>query len=376
MLRILTPVLCLAVGCGHGNVTLELKNVPDGSTRSARSAVRVAPVDQTSAMTIDSLRVPIVDVGFSYADELFGSMNSAYLYGCGGSSQDCEVELVGPALQNLLGGNHTGDLEVGKMYSSVMIGTCGQGETGYTAKLKATATIDGTVYYTKTGASYLTTAAADYGPVEIAFQGCRNYTVLSRPITYDGAPVTVSLYIDLRDLVHVFGPGSSLYPAAARSRNCSVGAATPAGAPYICLESPNVGGTIATGAPTVERYRVSDATMTAGAPEVIGFVFDADGQPIGGYNRSYLEDVTNETFLLSQPSGFKKSHLETDGRLYFTDYSGDQAGSVADHVASQGNFTVAAFPRPSGAQSATITTIQTSAGQPATVNYAVTRLAN
>jgi hypothetical protein len=227
----------------------------------------------------------------------------------------------------------------------------------------------------------LTSTAADYSAVEITFNTCRNYTVFSQPITYDGSAVTLSLYIDLRSIAHVYGPSSALY-STAKNGSCSVASSgTPSGSPYICLDYPNVGGTTSTGTPTIERYKLTNAASSSTAPQIVGFYFDSSGNPIGGYNRSYVSGVTTENGLMTTPSGFKKAKLES-GSLYFSDYGGGSTDStlgmgttVTNKASTQGSFTVKNFPRPAvGASAQSITTIYSTDDVSSTVNYLVQRI--
>lgn len=379
---ILLPLCLLFTACGGSSGSkIELKNAT--SPNSTRDLTRYALTDQTSNITIDSLKIPMFDVGLSYADELYGSSESGILYDCSGTTAEaCEVELVGPALQNLLtGGENTGSLDSGKSYSSVMIATCPAGPTNYKAKLKAKATVAGTLYYTKTGSQYMTSTESEYGAVEITFNTCRNYTVLSPPIVYSGGVVTVSLYIDLRNIAHVFGTGSSLYGGTGNLQ-CSLSQGTvPSGSPYICLEYPNVGGTISTGTPTIERYKLANVGQSSMAPQLVGFFFDSDGQPIGGFNRAYITEVTSQTSTLTTPAAFKKTRFDGTN-LFWTDYSGGtpdtslgSGTNVTNQASTQGNFTVENFPRPAlGASAQSITSVKDTNGTASTVNYSVTRI--
>ena len=47
--------------------------------------------------------------------------------------------------------------------------------------------------------------------------------------------------------------------------------------------------------PTVERYLLTDASGSSKIPKLLAFFFDADGSPIGGYNRNYVGALTTES---------------------------------------------------------------------------------
>ncbi len=344
----------LAAGCGGGNVTIELKNAKSITVAELQAKLNpstLASTDQTSTVTIDSLKVPIFDVALGSANELFGSSDSGTIYQCSGSTAaDCEVELVGNALENLLtGGTNTGSLTSGSTYTSVMIATCGAGgATTYTAKVKAQATLAGATYYTKTGSATMTTTVADYSAVELTFSTCRNYSVLSNPIAYDGAAVTVNLYVDLRQIASAFGPGggSTLKSAAINRMSCTTSDAAAATTPFLCLNFPDVGGTVTSGTPEVRRYKVTEA---GAAPLLFGLFLASDGTPIGGYNRPYTDGTTTETAWPSFPSGFKKASL-SGTTLTISDYSGGAADTamgsgsmVTNYVDTNGDWT-ASFP--------------------------------
>lgn len=373
------------------NVTLALKNAGLITPALLNNYQITSATDQTSNVTIDSLKIPVGDVGLSAGDELYGSSNSAYIYLCSGSTAAaCEVELVGSSLTNLLGGaagTNGGSLESGKTYNSVMVSTCpdssSQNSNSYVARIKAHASIDGVTYYTQSASGYLTSQLSLYEYTSVTFHTCRNYTVLSQPLSSDGSALTFTLYIDLRDIAVAVGPSSSAYAGKNLASSCSLDSGTtPATNPYLCLNNPDVGGTVKSGDPTVERYLVKDTAQASSLPKIMSFFFDSDGNSIGGYVRTYVGAMTTESnSFTGGPSYFKKSNLEAS-KLYFTDYSGgtsDTGGNggtdVTNKASTQGDFTILDFPRPAlGVAPASLSSKQSSSGVDSPIACTVERL--
>lgn len=322
----------MAAGCG-GGVRVELKNIAAATT----SLQSLGASDQTSSVTIDSLRIPISDISLGTGDNLFGTDQMATLYSCAGTSDDCRVELVGAALSNLLtGGSNGGNLVNERVYTSVMVGTCGSeitavNGTTYTAKIKAKATLNGTTYYTKSGSTTLVTTEADYSEVDISFSSCRNYTVLSNSFTYTGQVPTLNLYIDLRNIAYV-----AMADAAVNSFGSHCTKSSPTGSEVVlCLNYPNVSGSINSTAPSLRRYKVTTTGETDKA-KVLGLYIDADGNPAGGYAYSYIATATQNGFP-TMPSGFKKASL-SGTTMTVSDYSG--GSTVTDQVSTNGTWNV------------------------------------
>lgn len=333
LLGILILGLAFFLGCGRGSdVTVELKNIVAPAASFSLTGDDRGAGDITSDVIIESLTIPILDVSLGTGDALSGS-ESEIVYECdGNTAAQCQVELVGTALENLLSGNNVHSVPQGT-YTSVMVGTCRE-EGGYTAHLKAKAQFQGQTWYTKTGSGYMTLNAAEFGPVDIFYSNqCRNYSILSTPIAVGGDSLTVNLFIDLRNSAYV--ANATALPNGSWGTPLS---GTPQGTdPFISLTYPNVSGSI-NSQPTLERYLVTDPVNTH-AGKILGLYFEPNSNvPLGGYDRYYFTNsYYGQTNIVG---GFKRAYLE-NGNLVVTDY---RDGNT-DTISGNGDKTIASFTR-------------------------------
>lgn len=348
---VLMGLVFLLVGCGSKTeVTTQLKLISQANT--LRMGARATGDVTSENITIDSLQIPILDVSLGTGDALSGGAGNANtLYQCPNSTEaECRVELVGTALTNLLTSNNVQDVAP-DTYTSVMVGTCADSDT-YTALVKAKVTgFQGNTWYTQTGSATLTQSQADYGPVEISFSGCRNYSVLANPITIGESPTTVNLFIDLRNLLVVAEKdGPDLFNAS----GCSTATEPANDDPYICMGYPNVAGTIGA-TPVLKRYRLDSGGSGA---RLIGIYFDSNGTPVGGFDRGFFNGAYFED---SDAFGsFKRAYL-ADGNLVVTDYKDGNT----DTITGLGDTTFLDFPDLSVGQSQSVA-VTDSDGNPAT----------
>jgi hypothetical protein len=274
-----TGLLAILTACGgSANVTPQLMRIASASR-----------LNVSSALTIESLKVPIRSIALT---ETVGT-SGVTVYECAAGTNDgCLVELAdATSLENLLTGAGATSIAAGT-YNGVQISTC-LDEGSYTAKIKASGKIDpsggGSTYYTQATSGALTTTLADYGTATVHFTGCsRNYPLPSPVTVTDGASVDVKLYFDMRDIAF-FGDAAAgeAYFAGGYSYEYP---AVPPGT-YVGVNYLDVAGTVDSGTPTIERYRITTST---GQRATIGLMFTSGGDYFGGFSRSYFDTATTQ----------------------------------------------------------------------------------
>jgi hypothetical protein len=253
----------------------------------------------SSLLNITSLRGPITQIDVRSP----GQVITAYL--CPGSrSDDCLVELNGPALQDLLS---TAAVTVFPgVYDTVSVIYCGIGETGYHSYLTGDVSIGGTQYFTRATGNLGTTGPAE--PVALDYAGCVQAYAISPPLVVTDTvsiPILLRLYFDIRDLGYASlgDPATNvLYGHSGCTPVVTLGVT-----PFVCAAYPSVSAVEGTVPPVVERYRVNGGAT-------IGLMFEAGTDRfVGGYFRRYaVEDQAwNPLFF---PDSFVESLiLNPDG---------------------------------------------------------------
>lgn len=321
-------------------VTTTLQNILDADRSLTRGFFSRGQFAANSDITIDSLQIPIFTVGLGVGDSLD---ETAIVYDCVGESEtDCRVELVGDALENLLTEGNVQSIDPAT-YTSMTLSTCSTSGS-YTAIIQASGKVNpnsSTIYYTQTGSDTLSTDVNDYGPVEVTYSGCSNSTILNEPVEVGEDPITLNLYIDLRDLAHIIDPTNDPID----TYTCTVGDDwNSATAPYVCMTYPNVSGSIGD-TPTLERYLIQEdfsGSFLARA-NVIGIYFDGDGNPVGGYGRLYFDGETYYERPDDRRYEFKRAYTE-NSMFYITNFTSTVGETNFDTVSENGDKTIVDFP--------------------------------
>lgn len=324
-----------------------------------RQLAQTAHLDTTQTLSMDvkvlSLKYPIASVGLNNADPEGGTTASGNLsigvYTCPESTvEGCLVELTGDALTNLLTNAQGATANVGT-YTAISISMCPEGVAAGDAyfKLTAEATISGVKYYSNKDLGLSTTGPAE----EISLPnggGCGSNNFLAEPlvVTSEGLevpedsevvaqddagaelePVTsgtikgnipIRLYFDLANAA--YASSGSTNPGDGKPSNNCYGSSGQT--PYICLNFPQVVGTVDSKDPTVTRMLLNDHTIW-------GFYQGAGETPFGIYQRVYY---TGNVYTGALPTnfigpGFKKP-IKVGDTLSFDSYNDGRYFKVTD----------------------------------------------
>jgi len=289
----------------HGSVAPQLLKLTT-TTGSARTlALRTTSVSGlalntlqvNSDIAIAALKAPIAEITL-YGTDSKGSVSSVVYTRANASIDDCMVDLANSAaLTNLLTSAPAASVRVGT-YDRVQVSNC-KTSSGYYAKIKASGTYmpdgSGATYYTRSDSGELTTDTNLWGETKVYFNGCSREYALPVPITVtDGGSVTVKLYFDISDIAFFGNPVSGEEAKAAYAGGYSfVYPAVPTG-PFVSVGYVDVAGTVDSGTPTIERYRVNvtDANgMTLKGS--VGLYYTSNNAYFGGYTRSYWDSESN-----------------------------------------------------------------------------------
>lgn len=290
----------------------------------------------TNDVTITSLKYPIGSIAMSDADRTAAttaSGNKSFkVYQCSGATpDDCLVELAqGSALANLLADAPNLAATEGD-FTQINISPCVSEGQSANFKLTATAIIDeggGPItYYTKPVVGLSTTGPAEEItiPSGITCGGLNSWLLNDLVIKSGGfatkdpetstesekistKTIPLQLYFDIANAATASG-GTSNVMAGKPGDGC-LGANSQD--PYICLNFPDVVGTVDETTPTVKRFLIQD---TGGTPKfqnmVFGMYFGADTTvPFGIYSRPFFNNEnrpTTETLIGSCFSPFVKN---------------------------------------------------------------------
>jgi len=303
---------------------------------------------KTTDVKILSLKYPIGSISLSgeppAGQTASASGNSSMLvYACPGANNDaCLVDLAGTALSNLLANAPTLDATAGT-YSQVNISPCfANGKSSdVRVKLKAQATIDGTEYFTNAEKGLSTTGPAE----EVTFSprsGCGSVKYLTKNIVIgsediksvtrpvdDKTPavekvtgtlkeeLNLSLYFDLANAVIAAGPSTNAQAAMETSDGdfCK-GQGTRVNA-YVCINFPEIVGTVDKGTPTLTRMLVNGNTIW-------GFYSNSDGVPFGAYQRGYLNGFYTQDPEFLVGSMFERFEVNADNSVSMKQYDDNQ----------------------------------------------------
>lgn len=344
--------LFLLNACGgkKGSVTCELRRV-EGTTRSTRA------VGASSSLTIASLKVPIREVALTASASGGGG---ALVYQCAAGTNDgCLVDLAAAgALENLLTTATATEIQP-QTYTFAQISTC-RDEGSYTGKIKASGKTDpsgaGPTLYTQAASGELTTDVTLWAETSVYFSGCSKTFPLPVPVTVVlGDPITMKLYFDIRDIAFF---GSAASGEAYRTGGNSLNATATPTVNYVGVNYLDVAGTVDSGNPTIERFRVTTSTGEIGT---IGLISTSAGVYFGGFTRSYFSADTTQgsnrfvtplqTFTSNGGDTFTVANYgsSTTGRGYFNAATFVKATSTTARPftdqdgASAGTYTILAI---------------------------------
>lgn len=305
---------------------------------------------KTTDVSIKSLKYPIGSISLS-GEPPAGQTSSASgdnamsVYECSGTSNDaCLVELTGSALTNLLAEAPTIKARVGT-YSQINIGPCFQGGVSEDVRVKLTAeaTIDGVLYYTNA-----TTGLSPTGPAEeVTFSprsGCgtvkyltkdlvigeKDFKAVERPVSEEESlgdettgelseELNLKLYFDLANAVIAAGPSTDPQAANELANSDFCKGQTTRATPFICINFPEIIGTVDAGTPTLTRMLINSSTIW-------GFYSSSEGVPFGAYQRAYYNgfysSASEPQFLVG--SMFQRFQVHGDGTVSFSQYDDGQ----------------------------------------------------
>lgn len=264
-------------------MSVGLSTLPPDTARAAEGESSFTP--SSFVMPIYSLRLARgLDVNVPLYTCAPGSslLAPAADAGVAGGPGDCLVDMAdGAALEALF--SQPAAIPPGT-YDRIAITTCAS-NSAFVAKLRGSVNLEGTEYYTTSGADVLSTDPADLGYASINYSGCGNEVMLPRPVTIAaGDSITVSAFFTLQNLSWVL-------------ENFSTGlggcADAPAGEPNVCSGLPVLVAYIGTVAPTLESYYITEDPADLEAAKAAGqvMILSSDGAPFSGFlRRVYSHD--------------------------------------------------------------------------------------
>ncbi|HYX35593.1 MAG TPA: hypothetical protein VE954_21050 [Oligoflexus sp.] len=236
----------------------------------------------TSNIDIKSLKLPIRAITLSEMTGDSGTKNPQTLYSC---DTDCDVDLLGPELTNLLA-DKTVDVKGTGTFQQISV-SFGEGATNWDGKITAEFTLGGQKYYTKSSGAPSTTGPAEESTYTGFGGGSISY--LPSPLVLeaqdsekpsDAKPLTIKLYFDA--LYSAFAVDSSKVSPVAHPGGFCVGDMN-ASEITLCTQRLVVAASTQTATPTRERYTINEASLAT-------LYFDNGTSPLGGSLRQVLNE--------------------------------------------------------------------------------------
>lgn len=306
---------------------------------------------KTTNVSIKSLKYPIGGISLSGEPPTgqtasASGQNASAIYECTGTTNEsCLVELTGEALKNLLANAPGKEMKTGT-YSQINLSPCVKGgnSEAIRVKLTAEATLDGIPYFTNAATGLSTTGPAE----EVTFSprsGCGSVKFLTKNIIINAdsfatqerpvqtgqttpPPVTsgvlkeqlsLKLYFDLANAVVAIGPSTDPNADKIMVNGDFCKGKANAIDPSICINFPEIIGTVDSGTPTLTRMLINSSTIW-------GFYSNSNGIPFGAYQRNYYNGVyttANEPkFLIG--SMFERFQVNADNSISFQQYDDGQ----------------------------------------------------
>jgi len=310
-------------------------------------------VSHTSAITLSSYRSPLFSVDLVRADGA-GGVN---LYECAGqSNEECMVDMLTPPSTNILAGISTEVYAEPGIYDRVSVSLCPPSEgpeTGTPFKVSGQFDMDGQTFYTTSDGKLSTTGPAEEATISIV--GCRFVSELQTPfevvmpaqpdagmladagtVVIDpvaNAVIDLKLFYNLDSLL----TGIKDFPIPGPDGFGSFGPECASQDPVegepqyaLCTDYPIVSGTLDTGEPILERYRLDNAVT-------IGIFATSSGYPFGAYIRSFFVEGVENTWTdgMGHYAGINLGSLEVhdDGTVTVT--GSDPSAFTADHFSRE-----------------------------------------
>ncbi|WP_141733336.1 hypothetical protein [Oligoflexus tunisiensis] len=234
----------------------------------------------TSDIDIKSLKLPIRSIVLSEFTGDSGTQNPQVLYSC---DTDCDVDLLGPELTNLLDDQSVQVTGTGT-FQQVSV-SFGEGTDNWTGKITAEFTLGGQTYYTKSSGAPTTTGPAEESSYTAMGGGSVSY--LPSPLVLaeqmgeepvEAVPLTIKLYFNA--LYTAFAVDSSKVSPVAHPGGFCVGDMNN-NEMTLCTQRLVVSASTQEAAPTRERYMINEASLAT-------LYFDNDTTPLGGSLQQYL----------------------------------------------------------------------------------------
>lgn len=228
----------------------------------------------TSNVQISSLKIPIKSIALINGDTL------TTIYQC---ATDCQVELLSPALTNLLQDSASTTDATGT-YTAVRLSPGDSGNSPWPTSITASFALNGVTYYTNSATTFSTTGPAE--PITLTLAGAFSDSQLPQAITLGQESTTLNLKLYF-DILH-------LASAALAQEGLANGFCTtdPQASVTLCLQRPtvvaNITDTDTDTAPILEHYEINQAATAS-------LYFHPDGNALGGNFRPlYLPNTPSD----------------------------------------------------------------------------------
>lgn len=200
----------------------------------------------------------------------------------GAATSDCLVDMADEAALEALF-SHPAAIPPGT-YDSIVVMTCAS-NSAFVAKVQGSVELEGTTYYTTSGAPVLSTQPGDLGYASINYSGCGNTVPLPQPVTINaGDSITVSAFFTLKNLSWVLGNFSPGLGGCAEA---------PGGGFNVCSGLPVLVAYIGTTAPTLDSFYITEDPSDLQAAQAAGqvMILSSGGEPFSGFlRRVYSHD--------------------------------------------------------------------------------------
>jgi len=269
-----------------------------------------------SSFTPTSILVPIRSITLENSSRSLVSE----LYKCAGTTDaECFVDVADSAALAAL----TKSASVAEgTYSILYVGTC-QELTSYTAKVKGSVTLGGTVNYTTANANPLSTSAGDLGYTTVTYSGCgRRYVIPGGLVISSGSTVQFNVLMAITNIAWA-NKSTATIPSGCFSN----------GSASVCMSYPDIVPYVGSDSPTLTTYHIDETAQGGTAGGQILLLFDQASNFIGGFARR----------LFSQGSEIQNASYDT-GIAKFTD-NGNSTYLISDYGnSSDGSDPALKFP--------------------------------
>ncbi len=262
-----------------------------------------------SSFTPTSILVPIRSITLEDSSRSLVSE----IFKCSGSSDaECFVDVADNTALTAL--TKSASVLEGS-YTILYVGTCEE-LTSYTAKIKGSVTLGGTVHYTTANANPLSTSAGDLDYTTVTYNGCgRRYVIPG------GLQVSAGASIDFNVLMAITNIAWANKSTATIPSGCfSNGSAS------VCMSYPDIVPYVGTDTPSLQTYHIDETAQGGGAGGQILLLFNQASNFIGGFARR-LYSQTSEIQNASYDTGIAKFLDNGNGTYEISDYGNSSDGS-------------------------------------------------